>query len=141
MRRVVLKKLKERLTKLDRIFNEYVEKIIKFYPHSTIILFGSRARRNGLPYSDFDIMVIIKDISNKSKINEVIKMYRIKPPELGVSLLLINEEELKDLIIQKMLKNGCEVMYDGLRIINKLPSTCKYRALNRKIKLNASNEI
>ena len=87
MRRAVLKKLKERLTELDKIFNEYVEKIIKSYPHSTIILFGSRARRNNLPYSDFDIMVIIKDISNKSKINEVIKMYRIKPPELGVSLL------------------------------------------------------
>ncbi|HIQ55808.1 MAG TPA: nucleotidyltransferase domain-containing protein, partial [Pyrodictium sp.] len=57
MRQTVLKRLRERLRKLDRIFEEYISLLSRTYPESTILLFGSRARGNNLPYSDYDLMI------------------------------------------------------------------------------------
>jgi len=122
MRQLLLKKLRERLTKLDELFHKYVKALSNLYPYSTIILFGSRARGECLPYSDYDIMIIIKDINDK--IERVVNAYKIKPPELAVDLVLISEKELEDPIIEKMLREGCKIIYDGLGIIHRLLRIC-----------------
>ncbi len=123
MRQHLLRKLRERKSKLNEVFHEYVRALINSYPQSTIILFGSRARRGHLPYSDYDIMIVIREPGNR--LEKVVDMYRIKPPELSVDLVLVSEKELDDPIIRKMLEKGCRVIYDGLRIAYQLPQVCR----------------
>jgi len=125
MRQTVLKRLRERLRKLDRIFEEYISLLSRTYPESTILLFGSRARGNNLPYSDYDLMIIIKLRDSRDKLAEAIKAYNLKPTQLPIDLLVVDVEELDDPIVAKMLERGCIVLYDGLGIADRLASICR----------------
>lgn len=125
MRQAVLKRLKERLERLDEIFKEYVRLLSRTYPKSTIVLFGSRARGDHLPYSDYDIMIVTKLRDSEDKLAKAVKAYNVKPAQLSVDLLVVSEEELNDPLIIKMLKEGCVILYDGLGIADKLAVACK----------------
>ena len=125
MRQAVLKRLRERLERLDEMFREYVVRLSRIYPKSTIVLFGSRARGNHLPYSDFDIMVITELRNLEDKLAKAVKAYSVKPAQLSIDLLVVSEEELDDPIILKMLKEGCIILYDGLGIADRLAVWCK----------------
>lgn len=124
MRQTVLKKLREKLAKLDRLFEEYVSLLARTYPESTILLFGSRARGNNLPYSDYDLMIIVKLRDSRDRLTETVKAYSLKPVQLPIDLLVVDLEELDDPIVLKMLERGCVILYDGLRIADRLASIC-----------------
>ncbi len=80
-------------------------------PKSTILLFGSRARGDSLPYSDYDIAVILEHVDDKVKVVE--RLRRLKPKGLSLDLIVVSIDELNDPIIKEMLRDS-KVLYDGL---------------------------
>jgi len=77
------------------------------------VLFGSRARGAHLPYSDYDIAVILRRVDNKFSTIEELR--RLKPRGLPLDLLVIRVNELSDPLILGMFKKS-RVLYDGLNI-------------------------
>lgn len=49
------------------IFKEFANRVHLQFPESKVWLFGSRARGDHYPDSDFDILVVIKDLSKANK--------------------------------------------------------------------------
>ena len=49
------------------IFNEFAKQIHLQYPESKVWFFGSRARGDSHSDSDFDILVVIKNLTKKEK--------------------------------------------------------------------------
>lgn len=104
----------------NKLLKDYIVALKRRYPNSTIVLFGSRAKRNNLPYSDYDIAIIFRRVVNKISI--VIEAYKGKPSELALDIVVLEEDEIEDPLIRKMLEK-CIILYDGLGIRRKLP--CK----------------
>jgi len=113
LRKKLLKSREEKVRKGDKLLREYVERIVKEYPESTVILFGSRARSEALPYSDYDVLVVLKDVENKLLIIEELR--KLKPRGLPLDLMVISLRELNDPLISAMLK-GCKILYNGLGV-------------------------
>jgi len=99
------------------LLREYVEKISRKYPKSTIILFGSRARGDYLPYSDYDLVVVLQEVDDK--ISTIEEFRRLKPRGLPLDLLVIRVDELSDPLILKMFRK-CKILYNGLKINSKI---------------------
>jgi len=112
LRRRLLRARRERVRKWSELLALYVERVKSLYPRSQIVLFGSRARGDELPYSDFDIAVILDEPGDKLRLTEELR--RLKPRGLPLDLLVLSFEELKDPLVACMLKGG-RVLYDGLR--------------------------
>ena len=87
LRKKLLKSRARKIREGDKLLREYVEKISRKYPKSTIILFGSRARGDYLPYSDYDIAVVLQKVDDK--ISEIEELRKLKPKGLPLDLLVI----------------------------------------------------
>jgi len=109
---------------LDKLLESFVEKLASRYGEVAVVLFGSRARGSALPYSDYDVAVILRSIG--SRIELVEEIYRLKPPELPADIVALELGELDDPIVEKML-SGCVVLHDSLGISSRLPCTAKQR--------------
>jgi len=97
----------------EQLLIEYIERIKRNYPRSTIILFGSRAKGGQLPYSDYDIAVVLENIDDKLEMT--IKLRRLKPHGLDLDLIVLDKRELEDPMIKAMLEEK-RILYDGLSI-------------------------
>lgn len=97
----------------DNLLREYVNRLVKEIPESTIVLFGSRARGDYLPNSDYDVAVILRHITDAR--NELLKLRSLKPEGLFLDLIILSIDEIDDPIIKEMLE-GCKLLYDGLGI-------------------------
>ncbi len=111
LRKKLLKSRARKIRERRKLLYSYVDNISSSYPKSTIVLFGSRARGDFLPYSDYDIAVILEKIEDKFAAIE--KLRRIKPLGLPLDLLVIQVDELSDPLVSKMLEKSI-VLYDGL---------------------------
>ncbi len=89
----------------------FVERVRERYPHSTILLFGSRARGDNLPYSDYDVAVILERVEDR--LREAEELAKLKPSRLPLDLVVLEPGDLQDPLIAKML-TPCKVLYDGL---------------------------
>ncbi len=94
------------------MLEEYVGVLSRVYSRSTVVLFGSRARGESLPYSDYDIMVVLEEVGDK--LSEAMCVYSLKPRPLPVDVVVVGVDELGDPIIMRMLSRGCVIIYDGL---------------------------
>ncbi|MCD6368697.1 MAG: nucleotidyltransferase domain-containing protein [Thermoproteales archaeon] len=65
LRKQFLRRGAELLKDETRLLEEYIARIRRFHPRCAIILYGSRARGNPFPYSDYNVAIIIE----KSTIN------------------------------------------------------------------------
>ncbi|OYT27558.1 MAG: DNA polymerase subunit beta [Thermofilum sp. ex4484_82] len=117
LRRKLLKSRARKIREGDKLLREYVEKISRKYPKSTIILFGSRARGDYLPYSDYDLVVVLQEVDDK--ISTIEEFRRLKPRGLPLDLLVIRVDELSDPLILKMFRK-CKILYNGLKINSKI---------------------
>ncbi|WP_048191538.1 nucleotidyltransferase domain-containing protein [Pyrolobus fumarii] len=97
----------ERLRRQDKLLMEYVKRILDNYPHARVILIGSRARGTQLPYSDFDLVVVLPRVHDKLTLIEELR--RLKPRGLNLDLIVLEESELSDPIVKKMLKNSIDL--------------------------------
>jgi len=115
LRKRFLKSRARKIKEEDRLLREYVKEISGRYPKSAILLFGSRARGDHLPYSDYDVAVVLEKIEDKLALIEELR--RLKPRGLPLDLLVFQVDELSDPLISGMLKK-CRVLYDGLGILS-----------------------
>ena len=117
MRKGLARKLAEMRVKLDSLLKAYLDRLRSTYSLSTIVLFGSRARGSSLPYSDYDIAIILAEPIDV--IEEAVKARKLKPPALPVAVLILSPESLEDPLVARMLE-GCIVLHDGLDLKPKL---------------------
>ncbi|MGC8607571.1 MAG: nucleotidyltransferase domain-containing protein [Vulcanisaeta sp.] len=101
----------------DKALKEYVNRLIQELPESTIVLFGSRARGDYLPSSDYDVAVILRQVSDVH--SELLRLRSLKPEGLFLDLTILSIDDLDGPVIKEMLR-GCKLLYDGLGINNKL---------------------
>jgi len=113
LRRRLLKHAMTKKMNEEQLLIEYIERIKRNYPRSTIILFGSRAKGRQLPYSDYDIAVVLENIDDKLEMT--IKLRRLKPHGLDLDLIVLDKRELEDPMIKAMLGEK-RILYDGLSI-------------------------
>lgn len=113
----LLRILSSNISRGSELLSEYVARISKSYPMSTVLLFGSRARGDYLPYSDYDVAVVMNDASDERDV--MTKIRGLKPEGLPLDLTLLSISDLNDQVIRDMLR-GCIVLYDGLGIGNEL---------------------
>ncbi|WP_252900729.1 nucleotidyltransferase domain-containing protein [Vulcanisaeta sp. JCM 14467] len=72
-----LRTLSSYLSKGDELLREYVSRLVREVPESTIVLFGSRARGDYLPSSDYDVAVVLRQVVNVH--DEVSRLRSLKP--------------------------------------------------------------
>ena len=113
LRSKLLKYLARKRRESDKLLREYIERLKQVIPNSVILLFGSRAKGEHLPYSDYDIAVILEKVDNK--ISTIEELRKLKPRGLNLDLTIILTSELKDKIVQEMLKNSI-ILYKGMKL-------------------------
>ena len=113
LRSKLLKYLARKKKQSNKLLLEYVEKLKQKVPKSIILLFGSRARGEYLPYSDYDVAVILEDSDNKLYVTE--KLRRLKPKGLDLDLIVLSIDELNDKLVKEMLRNSI-ILYKGIEI-------------------------
>ena len=101
---------------MDNKLREIIKRIVNGVDPDKIIFFGSRAREKNQEFSDYDICILKKDITNKRKLAQQIyqKLFGV-----GASVDVIVEtpeifDELKDkwfLVYGEIAKTG-SVMYE-----------------------------
>lgn len=119
LRQRLLKSRARRLSEGQRLLRRYVEVIAENYPRSTVVLFGSRARGDELPYSDYDLAVILERVDDKLSLVEELR--RLKPRGLPLDLIVVQADELSDPLIKGMLSEY-KILYDGLKLRSLLPT-------------------
>lgn len=100
----------------QKVLNQIIEKILEVITPDKIILFGSRARGDARPDSDYDVLVIKDEIDNEIKITQKIYQAFLNIDEL-VSIDVVvaskhNVEKYKDnigYILKPALKEGIVV--------------------------------
>ncbi len=99
----------------DRLFKEYVERLSRELGSVTIILFGSRARGTPLPFSDYDIAIVVPEDVCTDKLGVIERARSVKPPGLSVDIVVLCPSELRDPLTRSMLSNSI-VLYDRLGV-------------------------
>lgn len=107
------KYLGERVRRYNTLFKTFIDNLVKEYDGKlTIFLFGSRARGDNRPSSDFDILIVVEE----GKLEDhYLKSMKCKPPELPVDILIVYPQDLSNPIIKQMLVDS-KVIFNGLSI-------------------------
>lgn len=92
---------------MEKVKEKYAGKV-------TIVLFGSRARGDYWPSSDYDFIIFLEKVEDK--INEAYELYKLKKG-FSADIIVFSKDELKEKIVEKMLENKV-VIYDGLGLFN-----------------------
>jgi len=98
----LLRILSESVSKGDELLREFVSRVSSEYPGSTIVLFGSRARGDYMPYSDYDVAVVFRKVTDEREL--MLRIRSLKPGGLPLDLLVLSVDDLSDPVIREMLK-------------------------------------
>ncbi|MCD6348036.1 MAG: nucleotidyltransferase domain-containing protein [Candidatus Korarchaeota archaeon] len=109
--RKLLEARRELLSRQNELLEEFVERIARRFPKSTIILFGSRGRGEERPDSDYDLLVVM-DIEG-DRYERIVELRSLKPRGISVDLLILSPEEIEDPYYREMLRRSA-VLYNGL---------------------------
>jgi len=113
------KYLGERIRSYDSLCSAFINNLIKEYKGEiSIILFGSRARGDNKPSSDFDFFIIVK---NGDLLKHYVRVGKCKPPELPADTIILYLEDVTKKLVRRMLKDA-KILYDGLSIKDILKS-------------------
>jgi len=110
-----MRRLMEFVNSYEKLFNEFVSRLVREYPNVTVILFGSRARGDNEPSSDFDVAVIM---SCGNRLKAASELYRLAPP-IPIDIVVLYPEDLNDPVVNAMLKGG-KLLHDGLNLRDRL---------------------
>ena len=109
----MLRILSESVSKGDELLREFVSRVSSEYPGSTIVLFGSRARGDYMPYSDYDVAVVFRKVIDESEREIMLRIRSLKPSGLPLDLLVLSVDDLSDPVIRdSLLRLGCRFMQD-----------------------------
>jgi len=109
---VVWEILRERVEHWGDEFSRFIKRVVDAYGgRVTLVLFGSRARGDHDPASDYDVIVVIEDYDDYFE--EVAKIRRMGRG-IPIDLVLFRRGELVlDGVLSNMLR-GCVTLFDGL---------------------------
>ncbi|MHA1859933.1 MAG: nucleotidyltransferase domain-containing protein [Candidatus Asgardarchaeia archaeon] len=96
-------------------FEEFTKKLIKFFgDKATIILIGSRAKNTAKTYSDYDLLIVYRNV-NEEEIYDAVRKF--KDPDLPIDLIPINVKDfnLNDKMMGEILKDK-KILHDGIGI-------------------------
>ncbi|MEM1929361.1 MAG: nucleotidyltransferase domain-containing protein [Thermofilaceae archaeon] len=103
----------ELLKRQNELLDEFVKNVAERLGRCAVLLFGSRARGNHLPYSDFDIAIVVEEAVDKLSLIEELRA--LKPRGLPLDLIILEREDLKSPVVKKMLE-GAIIVYDSLQL-------------------------
>ncbi|RLG76630.1 MAG: nucleotidyltransferase domain-containing protein [Thermoprotei archaeon] len=113
LRRKFLRKAEEKMKRREEYFKTYIKRLIDSFPKISIVLIGSRAKGEPLPYSDYDVVIILEEINNKFEFIKEARKY--KPKGFNLDLIVLEKDELNDPLVLQMLKHGI-LLHDSLGI-------------------------
>jgi len=105
-------------------FERFISALIdEFSGKVSVVLFGSIAKGEGRPTSDFDVLLILDEIKGYWKVLE--RIYSLKGKSIPVDVVLVDVKALheKDFLISEAL--GGKVLYDGLNVLKQRSSGAK----------------
>ena len=79
----------------DRVILDFFKKVRKKYPDARVYLFGSRARKEHLKESDYDIIVVSRYFRNIPFLKRMEKMYEFWTYPIHADILCYTPEELE----------------------------------------------
>ena len=94
----------EKLKTYEEAFREFVEVLCKSDKVVEAFLVGSRARGDNLPYSDYDIVVVVPNNTDKLLVAEELR--RLRRKSFPLDLIPIYKDELDDPIYSEMLRHA-----------------------------------
>lgn len=103
----------ELLRQQDQLLEEFVKRVVERLSPCAVLLFGSRARGDHMPYSDFDVAVIVGSAGDKLPLLEELRA--LKPRGFSLDLVILELEELNDPLVRAMLK-GSLILHDSLGV-------------------------
>jgi predicted nucleotidyltransferase len=103
--------LAERLKRWESSFRDYIRKLCKEDIVIEAYLVGSRARGDNLPYSDYDVVVIVPD--GIDKLDAVVKLRRLRNEPFPLDLIVLNLSDVRDPIFKRMLEEGVRLCNKG----------------------------
>ncbi|MEM0024649.1 MAG: nucleotidyltransferase domain-containing protein [Thermofilaceae archaeon] len=103
----------ELLKRQNELLDEFVKNVAERLGRCAVLLFGSRARGNHIPYSDFDIAIVVEEAVDKLSLIEELRA--LKPRGLPLDLIIFEREDLKSPVVKKMLE-GAIIVYDSLQL-------------------------
>ena len=128
LRARLLRYLAEKKRRESNAFHAYIERLRARFPGYTVVLFGSRARGDEEPVSDYDVALIVpREVCDKRlRVAEEARRLRGPGESFSLDLLVLCADELGDEITRKMLEH-CIVLHDGLGVADRLPCSRRER--------------
>ena len=96
-----------RVREYDEAFKEFVETLCRSDMVLKAFLVGSRARGDNLPYSDYDVVVVVP--SGSDKLSTAEQLRRLRKKSFPLDLIVLYRDELEDPVYSEMLKNAIEL--------------------------------
>ena len=101
-------------------FERFVERVVRHYNgRVSVVLFGSRARGDSWPSSDYDVLVVLEKVEDEAE--EASKLYSMKRG-FSADIIVVTPDKLQLGDVKDMLKHR-KVLYDGLGLFEKEASS------------------
>jgi len=117
LRRKLLKHRKTVIELRSKKFEEFIKELAKILgDKATIILIGSHAKRTARTYSDFDLLIIYRDLKEE-EIYDTVR--QLKSSDLPIDILPVNVKDFNpnDKILAEMLKER-KILHDGIHLFS-----------------------
>ena len=96
--------LARRLKQWEEAFNDFVKALCRDPNVLKAYLVGSRARGEALPYSDYDVVVVVPD--GLDKLEEAVRLRRLRERPFPLDLIVIHVSEENDKLYEKMMEKA-----------------------------------
>ena len=96
--------LAKRIREWNDGFREFVERLCREEIVIEAYLVGSRARGDNLPYSDYDVLVVVPD--DLDKIEAAIKLRRLRRKSFPLDLIVLWASETADKVYAEMMRGA-----------------------------------
>lgn len=104
------------MQQIYNVFEDFIKRIVSSYQERvTIVLFGSRARGDYWPSSDYDLMIFLEHVDDEML--EATKILQLREEKIPVDVIVKNASEINDPIVTEMLKHK-KILFDGLKIFS-----------------------
>ena len=96
------KLMRDRMSKMEEDFRMFVEELCRSGLAKEVYLVGSRARGDSMPYSDYDIVLVVGGEIDPLDVAEKVRLARRARVPLDV--VVLREDELGDPLYGEILK-------------------------------------